>query len=99
MDALIAVPPEVERVCTSEAYLYQVSSDELDQLRAENAELRRRIDVTRDEIDRLRAEALQRRDEVRRLVADLPAAVSRRALIRQMFHRSRHQPPDLISSR
>ena len=67
------------------AYLYQVSSEELDHLRAENAELQRRIETVRAEIDQLRSESLQRRDEVRRLVADLPAAVSRKAVIRQMF--------------
>lgn len=85
-------------MCSSEAYLYQVSSDELDRLRAENTELRRRIGVVRSEIDELRAESLQRRDEVRKLVADLPAAVSRRAVIRQMFRRPRRHA-DLTSSR
>jgi cell division protein FtsB len=69
------------------AYLYQVSSEELDHLRAENAELRRRVEVVQAEIDQLRAESLQRRDEVRRLVADLPAVVSRKAVVRQMFVR------------
>jgi uncharacterized coiled-coil DUF342 family protein len=69
------------------AYLYQVSSEELDHLRAENAELRRRIEAARAEIDELRVESLQRRDEVRRLVADLPAVVSRKSVVRQMFVR------------
>jgi SMC interacting uncharacterized protein involved in chromosome segregation len=72
------------------AYLYQVSSEELDHLRAENAELQRRIDTVHAEIDQLRSEALQRRDEVRRLVADLPAVVSRKAVIRQMFTKGTH---------
>jgi chromosome segregation ATPase len=70
------------------AYLYQVSSEELDHLRSENAELRRRVETVRAEIDQLRAESLQRRDEVRQLVADLPAVVSRRAVVRQMFARA-----------
>jgi cell division protein FtsB len=79
------------------AYLYQVSSEELDHLRSENAELRRRVETVRAEIDKLRAESLQRRDEVRRLVADLPAVVSRRAVVRQVFSRgSRH--PQIPSS-
>jgi hypothetical protein len=70
-----------------------VSSEELDHLRSENAELCRRIEIVRAEIDQLRAESLQRRDEVRRLVADLPAVVSRRAVVRQMFGLgARHRP-------
>jgi hypothetical protein len=74
------------------AYLYQVSSEELDHLRSENAELRRRVDIVCAEIDQLRAESLQRRDEVRQLVADLPAVVSRKAVLRQMFGRgARHR--------
>lgn len=74
------------------AYLYQVSSEELDHLRSENAELRRRIEIVSVEIDQLRAESLQRRDEVRRLVADLPSVVSRRAVVRQMLRRgTRHR--------
>ena len=74
------------------AYLYQVSSEELDHLRAENAELRRRIEAARSEIDELRQESLQRRDEVRRLVADLPAVVSRKSVVRQMFVRDDRRP-------
>jgi chromosome segregation ATPase len=64
-----------------------VSSEELDHLRSENAELRRRIEIVSVEIDQLRTESLQRRDEVRRLVADLPSVVSRRAVVRQMLGR------------
>ena len=75
------------------AYLYQVPSEEIDQLRSENAELRRRIDSVRTEIDELQAESLQRRDEVRRLVADLPSMVSRRALVRQMLARRNRRRP------
>ena len=64
-----------------------MSSEELDHLRSENAELRRRIEIVSVEIEQLRAESLQRRDEVRRLVADLPSVVSRRAVVRQMLQR------------
>lgn len=72
-----------------------MSSEELDHLRAENAELRRRVETVSAEIDELRAESLHRRDEVRRLVADLPAVVSRRAMVRQMlgFGRRRQMTP------
>ncbi|MEO7371942.1 MAG: hypothetical protein ABI949_01875 [Ilumatobacteraceae bacterium] len=69
-----------------------MSSEELDQLRSENAELRRRIDVVRAEIDELRAESLQRRQEVRQLVADLPTVVSRRAVVRQMVTEGANHP-------
>ena len=69
-----------------------VSSDELDQLRSENAELRRRLETTRTEIDELRSEALQRRIEVRQLVADLPTVVSRRAVVREMVREGAQHP-------
>ena len=69
-----------------------VSSDELDHLRSENAELRRRLETTRTEIDELRAEALQRRTEVRQLVADLPNVVSRRAVVREMVREGAQHP-------
>ena len=69
-----------------------VSSEELDHLRSENAELRRRIEMTRAEIDELRAEALQRRNEVRQLVADLPTVVSRRAVVRAMVREGANHP-------
>jgi uncharacterized coiled-coil DUF342 family protein len=69
-----------------------MSSDELDHLRSENAELRRRFETTRIEIDELRAEALQRRNEVRQLVADLPTVVSRRAVVREMVREGANHP-------
>jgi hypothetical protein len=69
-----------------------VSSEELDHLRAENAELRRRVDAVTAEIDQLRVESLQRRDEVRRLVADLPTVVSRKSVVRQMLSDGAHHP-------
>ena len=69
-----------------------MSSDELDHLRSENAELRRRLETTRTEIDELRAEALQRGIEVRQLVADLPTVVSRRAVVREMVREGAQHP-------
>jgi hypothetical protein len=69
-----------------------VSSEELDHLRAENAEMRRRVELATAEIDQLRAESLQRRDEVRRLVADLPAVVSRKSVIREMLREGVRHP-------
>lgn len=69
-----------------------MSSEELDQLRSENAELHRRIEVVRAEIDELRAESLERRDEVRRLVADLPTVVSRRTVVRGMLREGANHP-------
>ena len=69
-----------------------MSSGELDHLRSENAELHRRLEATRTEIDELRAEALQRRAEVRQLVADLPTVVSRRAVVREMVREGAQHP-------
>jgi len=69
-----------------------VSSDELDHLRSENAELRHRLETTRGEIDELRTEAQQRRHEVRQLVADLPTVVSRRVVVREMFREGANHP-------
>ena len=69
-----------------------MSSEELDRLRSENAELHRRIEVVRAEIDELRAESLERRDEVRRLVADLPTVVSRRTVVREMLREGANHP-------
>ena len=69
-----------------------MSSEELDHLRSENAELRRRVEVVQAEIDELRTESLQRRDEVRQLVADLPTVVSRRTVVREMVRESVNHP-------
>jgi uncharacterized coiled-coil DUF342 family protein len=69
-----------------------MSSEELDHLRSENAELRRRIDAVRAEIDELRSEAMQRRHDVRQLVADLPTVVSRRTVVRQMVRQGADHP-------
>ncbi|MEP7203481.1 MAG: hypothetical protein ABI894_12775 [Ilumatobacteraceae bacterium] len=69
-----------------------MSSEELDHLRSENAELRRRLDAVRVEIDELRAESLQRRQEVRQLVAELPTVVSRRFVVKQMVREGAKHP-------
>ena len=69
-----------------------MSSEELDHLRAENAELHRRVEVVQAEIEELRAESLQRRSEVRQLVADLPTVVSRRNVLREMLREGASHP-------
>ena len=84
--------PEIDRDCTSGRIFTTVPSEELDHLRSQNAELRRRVEATRIEIDELRAEALQRRDEVRTLVEGLPTVVSRRSVMRKMVVQSVHHP-------
>jgi hypothetical protein len=67
-------------------------ADDLDRLQAENAELRRRVELAEREIDTLRIEALERRAEVRRLAEAFPIAMSRHALIRSMLRDVRHHP-------
>ena len=58
---------------------------DLDTLREENADLHRRVVAAEAAIAELRAEALERRQQVRALVADLPVAMSRKTLLRQVF--------------
>jgi chromosome segregation ATPase len=65
---------------------------EIEQLRAENAELRRRMTEVDAAIETLRAEAIVRRAAVRELAESLPTAMSRRALLIQMGHDVRHHP-------
>ena len=66
--------------------------DEAEQLRTENADLRRRVAAAEAAIAELRAEALARRQEVRALVADLPVAMSRKTLLRQVASDVVHHP-------
>ena len=66
--------------------------DAADDLRGENAELRRRLEIAEGEIAVLRTEALARRAEVRSLVEALPAAASRRQLLTSMLNDARHHP-------
>lgn len=53
-------------------------------LRAENAELRRRVELAEATISRLTEESLARESTARQLVADLPRAVSRKSLLVDM---------------
>jgi chromosome segregation ATPase len=69
-----------------------VPVDEAAQLRAENAELKRRIEEAESEIAVLRDEALVRRAEVRALAEQLPLAMSRHALVRGMLRDVRNHP-------
>jgi hypothetical protein len=65
---------------------------ELARLRAENDDLRRRVELAEAGIAELRAEALERRQSVRELVADLPVVVSRKTLLKQMASDAIHHP-------
>ena len=65
---------------------------ELETLREENADLRRRVVAAEAAIAELRTEALERRQQVRALVADLPVAMSRKTLLRQVFSDAVHHP-------
>ena len=65
---------------------------ELETLREENADLHRRVVAAESAIAELRAEALERRQQVRALVADLPVAMSRKTLLRQVFADAVHHP-------
>ena len=65
---------------------------ELEALREENADLRRRVVAAETAITELRAEALERRQQVRALVTDLPVAMSRKTLLRQVFTDAVHHP-------
>jgi len=69
-----------------------VQPDEVGRLRAENDELRRRVEAAEASIATLRAEAAARRAEVRALAEALPAAMSRHALVREMVHDVRQHP-------
>ena len=57
---------------------------ELDRLRTENADLLQRVTAAETAIAELRTDALARRQEVRALVAELPVAMSRKTLLRQV---------------
>ena len=69
-----------------------MTSADIDDLNAENAELRRRVQLAEQQIDTLRTEALQRRAEVRAMAEALPTAMSRHALVTGMLHDVRHHP-------
>lgn len=65
---------------------------EIEALRAENDELRRRVTEAEAAIATLRSEALARRAEVRSLAESLPTAMSRHALVMGMLRDVRHHP-------
>jgi len=65
---------------------------DVDALQAENADLRQRVTTAEAAIVELRAEALQRRRQVRDLVADLPVAMSRKTLLSEVFRDAVHHP-------
>lgn len=69
-----------------------MTDTKLEELTAENTELRRRVEAAEATIDELRAEALERRSEIRAMAEQLPAAMSRHALVRQMLDDARHHP-------
>ena len=69
-----------------------MSQPEIDLLRSENAELRRRVELAEAELTRLRTEALERRAEVRSLAEAFPNAMSRHALVTGMLRDVRHHP-------
>lgn len=63
----------------------QAEDPEVRALRVENAALLQRVESAEAAIAELRAEALLRRQQVRELVADLPVAISRKTLLRQII--------------
>lgn len=67
-------------------------STDLAALQADNAELRRRVELAEREIAQLRTDALARRAEVRSLAEAFPAAMSRHALVTAMVRDVRHHP-------
>jgi hypothetical protein len=69
-----------------------VTSAEIDGLEAENAELRRRVELAEQQIATLRAEALARRSEIRAMAEALPTAMSRHALVTGMLRDVRRHP-------
>ena len=67
-------------------------ANELQRLRVENADLRGRVEAAERAIGELRQEAIARRQQVRDLVADLPVAMSRKTLLRQVLSDAVHHP-------
>ncbi|MEO7397713.1 MAG: hypothetical protein ABIW84_04040 [Ilumatobacteraceae bacterium] len=65
---------------------------ELERLRTENAGLRQRVVAAESAIEELRADAFERRQQVRALAADLPVAMSRKTLLRQVVGDALHHP-------
>ena len=61
-------------------------------LQQENADLRERVVAAETAIEELRSEALERRQAVRDLVAELPVVMSRKTLLRQVVTDAVHHP-------
>jgi chromosome segregation ATPase len=70
----------------------QSNDDDNDRLRAENAALRARVESAEQALAALKIEAQERRAEVRSLAADLPAAMSRRAVVAGLLRDVVHHP-------
>ena len=87
-----ACPSDTRDIVLSMERDDQAETDDIATLRADNAELRRRVEAAEAVIDTLRAEALQRRGEVRSLAEALPTALSRHALVTGMLRDVRHHP-------
>jgi chromosome segregation ATPase len=68
------------------------TSDDLARLRAENDLLRTRVDEAERALSALKSEALARRTEVRALAEELPAAMSRRAVVSGLLRDLVHHP-------
>jgi len=68
------------------------NANELDRLRTENEALRSRVEAAEQTLAELKIEALERRAEVRALADELPAAMSRRAVLSAMLRDVVHHP-------
>lgn len=66
--------------------------DEVERLRAENEQLRHRVDEAERALSALTTEALARRAEVRAFAEELPAAMSRRAVVAGLLRDIVHHP-------
>ncbi len=87
-----ATAPEAVESAARAASAAAAHPDELEALRAENTELRRRVEHAERAIAELRGESLARRAEVRSLAEQFPAAMSRHALVTGMLRDVRHHP-------
>jgi sugar-specific transcriptional regulator TrmB len=76
-----AAPPRQPR---GASYHHRVPDDAA-LLRAENDELRRRLDTAEQELAAIRDESRRRTEELRTLVRDVPATLSRRATVAALF--------------
>lgn len=84
--------PDPDIALAASAVSVASAAFELEALRTENADLRQRVLAAETAIEELRGDALQRRQQVRSLVADLPVAMSRKTLLRQVAADAIHHP-------